>query len=393
MKRTGHCNDHQGKLKGLSPEVSAIEIAQKQRYVYLLGKVQQNQPLSRAEVEELKRYEMTRPSPNKQPLQPQPAPDGTGRKTVSLAEVRMLGLNSDSLTEAAAAFSGPGDLQGLIEKRPKVRAAWERGRLLRIIRGQASITVTVSQAAKELDMTGKELRELLDTDREAADLWSEQRRLLRAELNAAMVAQAKEGRPNAVRYVENFLRSEQSVAGFDYEHVPIAVMVEITGRARQTIHNWYRDGGLPRNPDGTYNLVEFLKWFATSIATRSKTAAPSDDGWRQAKTEGEWIKIREKMGTLMDRTVVENGMVTRMQTFLAAIENLLPATATACARAEGDLDAVEAHLRSFCDRLRASLCELPAELCLPRETAEAFRDFLGRLEPAEEAEEEVEEPS
>ena len=62
------------------------------------------------------------------------------RHRVSLAEVKALGLNSDSLTEAAAQFSGPGELETLITKRSKVKAAWERGRMLRTIRALAATT-------------------------------------------------------------------------------------------------------------------------------------------------------------------------------------------------------------------------------------------------------------
>jgi len=348
----------------------------------LLGKIRQNQPLSRPEVEELKRYEMTR-AQTKKPV-PQAGVSVPGRrKRVSLAEVTALGLNSDSLTEAAAEFSGPGDLQALIAKRPKVKAAWERGRMLQTVRIQAATTATVSQAAKELNMTGLELRAVLDTDREVADLWHQERRRLRAALNEAMVALARAGKANAIRYVENFLREERAAAGFDYEHVPIAVMVDITGRTRQTLHTWYREGGLPRNPDCTFNLADFLRWFEASVASRTKTEPPPVDEMRQIKIKRQQAEFHLFQGKLLERSAVENGMVTRMQTFLAAIENLLPAAAAACAQAQGDIEQIEEQLRSFCQRLRRHLCELPSELCLPKETADAFRDILGRMEPPE----------
>jgi hypothetical protein len=110
-------------------------------------------------------------------------------------------------------------------------------------------------------MTGMEFRALLDGDEEIRDVWDQQRRRLRMDMAEAMVIQAKKGKPNAVRYVANFLRSEQPPVRFDHQHVPISLMVEITGKTRQTLHLWTRKHGCPRNADATYNLAEFFQWY------------------------------------------------------------------------------------------------------------------------------------
>jgi len=359
----------------LSHEVSAIEIAQKQRHAYLLGKVRQNQPLSRAEVEELKRYEMARKKTKKKPRTP-PA-DGKRRRTVSLAEVRHLGLECENLTEAAVLFSGPGDLVALIAKRDNVRAAWERGRLLRKVSQLAATTVTVSAAAKEMGVTGPELRQLLDTDTEVADLWNENRRQLRMKLNAVMVEQAGAGKPNAMRYVENFLRSEKSPTGFDYEHVPIKVMEAITGKVRQTLAAWTRDAGLPRNPDCTYNLSEFVRWFEAATKAQAKSGK-REDRLRVANAAMKELDYRKAQAHVLDRQAVENGLVARVQNLLAYVENHLPATAADC---EGKAAAaIEQRLRRFVEGLREQMTEVPTELRLDEATAAEFKAFLGRLE-------------
>ncbi|UCD51163.1 MAG: hypothetical protein JSW27_00755 [Phycisphaerales bacterium] len=163
----------------------------------------------------------------------------------------------------AAAQLGVEKLVVILQNHPDLHAAWKRGRLLRKVQDLAAITVSVPQAAKELGMTGTDFRALLDGDEEVRDLWDQQRRRLRMAMAEAMVIQAKEGKPNAVRYVENFLRSEQSPVGFDYQHVPISVMVEITGKARQTLYAWTRDQGCPRNADATHNLTEFFQWYSS----------------------------------------------------------------------------------------------------------------------------------
>jgi hypothetical protein len=149
----------------------------------------------------------------------------------------------------------------ILQDHPPLHAAWKRGRLLRKVKDLAATTVSVSQAAKELGMAGMELRALLDSDEEIRDVWDQQRRRLRMDMAQAMVIQAKQGQPKAVRYVENFLRSEQAPVGFDYRHVPMPVLAEIIGKTRQTLYAWTCNHGCPRNADTTYDLVEFFQWF------------------------------------------------------------------------------------------------------------------------------------
>mgnify|MGYP000431854583 CR=1 FL=1 len=82
------------------------------------------------------------------------------------------------------------------------------------------------------------------------------------DMAQAMVIQAKQGKSTAVRYVENFLRSEQAPVGFDYRHVPMPVLVEIIGKTRQTLYAWTCNHGCPRNADTTYDLIEFFQWYS-----------------------------------------------------------------------------------------------------------------------------------
>ena len=162
----------------------------------------------------------------------------------------------------AAAQLGVEKLPVILQDQPTLKIAWQRGRLLRKVKDLGATTVTVAQAGKELGMTGLAFRALLDNDEEVRGLWDQQRRRLRMAMTEAMVTLAREGKPNAIRYVENFLRSERSHTGFDHQRVPISVMVEITGKSRQTLYAWTRRHGCPRNADATYSLAEFIRWHA-----------------------------------------------------------------------------------------------------------------------------------
>lgn len=360
-----------------------LVLAERQRHALLVERVAAGKTLTHAEVRELTEYE------SQVPETPRPvAPNEVRRRRskVSLPEVRALGLNCDNLTEAAAAFSGPGDLQELIESRDNVRAAWERGRLLRSVRQLGRTTISVPQAGKELGMTGLAFRQLLDEDREVRDLWDQQRRRLRVKMADAMVTQAEAGRPNALRYVENFLRSEKTPTGFDYEHVPISVMTDITGKTRQTLYAWTREAGLPRNPDCTYNLAQFVRWFEGACKAQAKTKS-REDRLRTVHAKLKELDYQKERNALLDRRAVEKGLVARVQNFLAAVDNHVGPTASACV--DQPVEAIEARIRQFCQRLRAALCEIPSELRLPAETAAEFERFLGRLEPPPDGEEEA----
>ena len=149
-------------------------------------------------------------------------------------------------------------LRAALEDDLALQAAWDRGRFLRRVKDVAGVTITVSQAGRELDMDGPAFRRLLDTDPEVAAIWDQERRRLRRTAVEAVIKNAANGSRSAARYVEAFLRAEQTGPGaiFDYQRVPINVMIEITGKSRQTLHNWTRDAGLPRNPDCSQYLQQ-----------------------------------------------------------------------------------------------------------------------------------------
>jgi hypothetical protein len=136
---------------------------------------------------------------------------------------------------------------------------------------------------------------LMDSNEEIRDVWDQQRRRLRMDMAQAMVIQAKQGQPKAVRYVENFLRSEQAPVGFDYRHVPMPVMAEITGKARQTLYAWTCNHGCPRNADTTYDLIEFFQWYS---AWQQSKVLPSHLTFQIRKAMRE--TFRELVGTSSD---------------------------------------------------------------------------------------------
>lgn len=166
-------------------------------------------------------------------------------------------------------------LRAVLEADPTVQAAWDRGRFLRRVKDLAGVAITVSQAGRELEMDGPAFRRLLDTDAEVAAVWDQERRRLRRTAAEAVIRNAERGSKSAARYVENFLRAEQTGPGaiFDYQRVSVNVMIEITGKSRQTLYNWTRDCGCPRNPDCTYNVAEVFRW----IQARAVLKRPSVD--------------------------------------------------------------------------------------------------------------------
>ncbi len=86
----------------------------------------------------------------------------------------------------------------------------------------------------------------------------------------------------------------------DFRHLPIKLMVELTGKSRQTIYAWYSKHGLQRNADKTFDLTVFLNWFekftlkkATRPAAIPEKVEPGEKQKKTAKRQGRPPKAGE----------------------------------------------------------------------------------------------------
>jgi hypothetical protein len=391
-------------------KLSTIEIAAKQRHVFLLGKVKENKALSRAELAELKRYERqaagkitakakvtskARPKKKKRKAAAKtgPAKKKTRKKKaikkkrarppIDEAEVRRLGLECENMTEADAAIRTRRSLPSLLRKYPQLRKAWDRGRFLRNLRGLARTGASVSEAAKKFGFAnGRVLQTMLDEDEEVGDLWKQTQLELSIEIKSAIIDAAKEGKADAVRAVENFLLDEKEQPGTDLTRISILQLVELTGRARQTIHDWYTKFGLPRNADKTFDLSIFLAWFEEFLLKKAaveKGPAVALDPLKAMKAEKLKVELARHRNEILDRNAVMISLVAWAQHIVSFCDRGNVELSRLCVGQPRD-KIIEIHKRFFQD-LHAETARVPKELNLPEDKEKELVAFMNSLKP------------
>lgn len=388
-------------------KLSTIEIAKRQRHLLLLGKVKGNKPLSRAELLELKRYESqaagkmtakarlpsTKPSVKPSKTRKKKKTSKRAKKKrrkakqvrlpIEEAEVRRLGLECENRTEANAAIRTRKSLSELFKKYPQLSQAWDRGRFMRNLRGLARTGVSISEASKKLGFaSGRALRTMLDEDEEAGDLWVQTQLGVYIEIKTALVEAAKEGKADAVRAVEIFLLDEKEHPGFDPSRITTPQLTEITGRARQRIHEWYTKFGLPRNSDNTFDLSIFLGWFEGFIIKKTsagKEAAAELDPLKAMKAEKLKVDLASHRNELLDRTEVIISLVSWAQHIISFCERGVEELSRLCSSQPREKIA-EIQRRFFRD-LHTETGKIPRELRLPAAKERELVEFLKSLKP------------
>ncbi len=399
--------------------ISAVEIAKKQRYLHLLQKVKENKTLSKVELDELRRYERkmvgkvilgnlrkrsTKPS-TKRSTKRSTKPStkrSTKRSTkqskkskkkilvakrlrlpVEEAEIRRLGLECDNLTEADAAIKKRKSLKEIFKKHPQLREAWDRGRFLRNLRDLARTGASVPEAAKRLGFaSARGLQAMLDEDVEVADLWDQTQLGIRLEIKTAVIEAAREGKPDAVRAVESFLLDEKERAGSDLSRITILQLTEITGRTRQTIHDWFTKFGMPRNVDKTFDLSIFLAWFEGFLLKGSAKAEGPEihlDPLKQMKAEKLRVELARHRNEVLDRNEVMISLVAWAQHIVSFCDRGNVELSRLCVGQPRE-KIIEIHKRFFQD-LHAETARVPKELHLPDDKEKELVAFMNSLKP------------
>lgn len=364
-------------------EISTIEIAQKQRHLLLLGRVRGNQALTKAELEELYQYEQMA-SRQKQVVRVKKPknrePRTVNRRNlyrISQTAVRRLGYECADLAEADSAAALARPLAEFLGRDEKLMAAWERGQFLRNLKAKASVVDTVTEAASALKLqSGQALREILDTDLEAANIWFQTRLDTRIRVREAMLEAAKEGNQKAISVVENYLKDDQKQrpAGTDLTRLIQKEIADLFDVTRITVNDWTNKHRCPRNADGSYNLYEAIKWYDNYLRSRAAGKAPTADTLRDMKAEQMKLDLAERKGQLLPREEVVAGLVARAQAMVGAFTYKRRELASMC---HGQtVEGIEDILSRFFEELQRKQLELPDFLELPAAAEEKFNELL-----------------
>ncbi len=394
----------------------AVEIAVKQRHLYLLGKVKANNPLSKGELKELREYEnMARKSKTGtdtlgtgaqrhkgtkvKSRKKTTSGSATGKKKkakkrtkskrrpIGIAKVKKLAFECEDFTEAdtLAQANRLADceqpLSELIEQYPDLKKAWQRGRLLRNLKDLSAHAATIGEAESELSMAAGQLTELLKSDLEVADIWNQARLATVRDIKRAVIKAAKKGQTTALKNVERILRREIAKSGIDYRSVTLPEMVQITGKSRQAVHAWHAEYGLRRNSDGTFDLRVFIPWFEEFTLKKANrgSKAVDHDPFKAAKTERLEIELQRQKGRLLDRDMVMAGQLARQQLLVNALGQRAEQLATVC-NGQPPEKIIQILNESFAD-IRRQQCQVPEQLRLPPAAEKQFAELLESLRP------------
>ena len=363
--------------------------------MHLLERVQGNQTLKKGELAELKRYEEMAKKKKKTEKKVQRAkgPNPRSRKKTkakrrrrcgpTAAAVKLLGLETGNFAEADERAGLDRPLARLLAKNKKLSAAWERGRFLRDLGELAATAVTINEAEGSLQLEAGTLKTMLADDREAADIWNSARLATTIEIKKALVAQAVSGKPMAARQIENILRREIARPRADFHHLSIELMVELTGKTRQTVHSWYSKHGLPRNSDKTFDLTVFLNWFEEfTLKKAGKSTAPQSvfdtNPLAAKKAEKLTMEIAAQKGQLLPRSEVIAGLLARHQAMINAMARKAGPLAMSC---HGQTtDKIAGMLEKFFDEVKRDQCQVPDEFGLPPEAMKKLIELMEMIE-------------
>jgi len=275
-------------------------------------------------------------------------------RRLSGAAAQRLGYECENLAEADKVSGLSSNLAKYFERHPKIRASFDRGRLLKYLVELAPNT-DIHNAARKLKQLGfsrfekgQDLRDFLDSDAEADELWETAR--VNGEIdNWKWLRQtAADGNVRAIQLLDKWTVDRQQekgmAGGVNFKRVPTKLMAELFGTTRQTIHDWWTSKGLSQNLDGSFDLYRVIPWFedyTLKKAVRGKEAVGPLNPFQAVKTERERLRLEHAQSR----------------------------------------EEIVARLEDFRDEIMAKLQHVPTELRLSEEANEKLMELYELIKP------------
>lgn len=274
-----------------------------------------------------------------------------------------------------------GTFAGYYKKYPAIKDSFDRGLLLALLADAARGIQTVSQAARQIGFdSGRELRELLDSDIEVNSVWTQSRIKTAARAKKALVKAAEDGNQAAIRAVEHLLAEEgegRPSGNVNIKNMGISETADLFGVTRQTVHQWYTKYGMPRNADGSVNIQDAVRWYEGFVKAKSldsAAAASTPDALRDLKAEQMKLNIAHRKAELLDRAEVVAGLAGRWQKITAAFR--YRGRELASLVHNQSIDAAAKIIENFFAELQESWLEVPEFLLLDEKAGKMFVEFM-----------------
>jgi len=314
------------------------------------------------------------------------------RRSISQAAARRLGFECRCAAEADKVSGLESELAKYFERHPKIRAAFDRGRLLRYLVELAPNTDMHSAARKlkqlgfEQFESGQTLRDFLDGDSEAFDLWETARVNGEIENWKSLRDTAKDGNVPAIKLLDKWTVDRQREKGetassANFFHISVSQMAELFGTTRQTIHAWYTEKGLPQNADGSFDLFRAIGWygdFTMKKVVRGRDAISPLNAFQAVKTERERLKLEQDRGELIERGAAIGFSTSMMQNVVNAFNSISDLANRVFGQPREE---IVSRLEDFRDDVMAKLQHVPAELKLSDEAMAKLKEFYESIQP------------
>ena len=378
--------------------LSSVEIAKKQRHVFLLRRVQENKTLSKAELAELKKYErqtagkVTAKAGVTSKVQPKKkktlARAGKkGRPPLREAEVRKLGLRCEDVADADSEIRTRSPLVLILKRYPRLKKAWDRGRFLRWLREVAAQAPTIAQAASHLGFSEQEFQELLDNDLEVADIWKKEQLKLYVETRRQVFELAADDVSWAKKCIYD-LMTKHPEAGLKANILEIGITTEqlaqLTKKSIQTIYNWIKKFNLPRQANKTFDLGTFFSWFEEFLlkkASGENASITPLDPLKQVKAERIRLELQKSRKELLARDEVIAGQIVWFHNIIGCFERGIGELTRLCYGQPREK--IAEIFEKFFVQLHIESCKVPKEFHLSKIQERDLIEFLQSLKPHE----------
>jgi len=161
------------------------------------------------------------------------------------------------------------NLGELLADNQALRAAWDRGRLLRRLGELGASPFCRRAVAERLNLSEEKFTRLLAMDAEASDTFEQARHVFFLNAKGALLTGARKGEQYASKALERLLAAEagtqrEAPDPIDFNRLTVTQIAEATGISRTQISRWSKNHHLPRNADGTFSMPQFVAWLRKS---------------------------------------------------------------------------------------------------------------------------------
>ncbi len=285
---------------------SAVQIAKKKRHLHLLQKVKDSKALTAAELRELDGYEAERQKAEAKTSSAKAAHGKRGKAArIAEAEVREAAFECESFDQAAERL-GVADLQKLLDGKPKLAAAFERGRFLREVRRVAGKGIVAEEADRffEPALGRGELVDKIAKDRILADVWRTAHAEAKQQAREGLMRLARSGDAKAMALYEQLLLEPPAGGELDWQDLTSTQLEGATGIKRAQWLRWVKDFRCPRKASGRYSLPAVIAWLREHESTGGVKLNRGLNPMQVEKARMYKLQADEAEGRLIARDIV-----------------------------------------------------------------------------------------